>query len=94
MAKNNLFVSYDLHAPGQNYDKVIAEIKLHGDWAKVHYSLFYISSDESAKQVADAVWKKMDQNDRLIVVDASHNDAYWYNLADEVSKFIQEHWGR
>lgn len=25
MAKNNFFVSYDLHSPGQNYDKVIAE---------------------------------------------------------------------
>lgn len=89
---NNLFVSYDLHTPGQNYEAVIEEIKNHGSWAKIHYSLFYLSSSESAEQVAKAVWLKMDFNDRLIVVDASNNDAYWFKLEDKVSDFLQNHW--
>lgn len=92
MARNNLFVSYDLRTPGQNYDDVIAEIKKHGSWAKVHYSLFYLSSTETAEQVAKAVWAKMDANDRLIVVNASANTAYWYNLGDTVDQFLKDHW--
>lgn len=32
---NNLFVSYDLHSPGQDYDKVADAIKSLGAWAKV-----------------------------------------------------------
>jgi hypothetical protein len=34
----------------------------------------------------------MDQNDRLILFDASHNDAVWYNVSDEVSNFLKENW--
>ena len=90
----NLFVSYDLDKPGQNYEGVIAEIKTHGGWAKVHYSLFYLATDESAEQVAKAVWAQMDQNDRLLVIDAKNNDAYWYNLPADVSKHIQSNWQR
>lgn len=91
--KRNLFVSYDLNAPGQKYDTVIAEIKKQSDsWAKVHYSLFYLKTDKTAQQVAEAVWKKMDSNDRLIVVDATNNDAYWYNLPTDVSDLIQKMW--
>jgi len=41
---NNLFVSYDLKDPGQNYDRVITAIKGLGSWAKVQYSLWYVSS--------------------------------------------------
>lgn len=90
--KRNLIVSYDLNAPGQNYDSVIAEIKNQGTWAKVHYSLFYLKSERTAQQVAEAVWQKMDANDRLIVVDATNNVSYWYNLPPEVSDFIKRAW--
>ena len=41
---NNLFVSYDLHAPNKNYEAVTKAIKELGDWAKVHYSYFYVKS--------------------------------------------------
>jgi len=91
---NNLFVSYDLHQPGQNYDTVIAEIKRHGGWAKIHYSLFYLDSAETAEEVAKAVWAKMDANDRLIVIDAKNNDASWYNLDPNVTTYLQQNWNR
>ena len=89
---NNLFVSYDLIKPGQHYSAVIEAIKKQGRWAKVHYSLFYLSTSKSAEEVAKAVWTVMDANDSLIVVDATNNMAYWFNLSDEVSDFIKEHW--
>ncbi len=88
---NNIFVSYDLNNPGQNYETVIAEIKKHGTWVKVEYSLFFLSTDESPKSIAEAVWRVMDQNDRLIVIDAKNNQGYWY-LPDSVNDALQRLW--
>lgn len=89
---NNLFVSYDLHAPDKNYNKVIEKIKAQGSWAKVHFSLFYLDTSKTAAEVCDAVWAVMDSNDSLIVVDAKNNSASWQHLSDEVSKFIRDNW--
>ncbi len=89
---NNLFISYDLKNPGQNYESVITAIKTLGTWAKVQYSLWYVSSSYSAKQAAEIVRRAQDTNDSLIVIDATNNDASWYNLDQDVSKFIQQQW--
>ena len=91
---NNLLVSYDLHQPGQNYDAVIAEIKKLGGWAKVQYSLWYVKSQLSASDASKQVWAVMDQNDTLIVIDATNNNASWYNLSNEVSEFIKDNWNK
>ena len=88
----NLFVAYDLNNPGQNYERVIAEIKRHGGWAKLEYSLFYLDSNETAESVANAVWRVMDSNDKLVVIDATTNNAFWYGIAPDASKYMQEHW--
>lgn len=89
---NNLFISYDLNSPGQDYSRVIEAIKSLGNWAKVQKSLWYVKSNYTASQAVDAVWKVMDKNDSLIVVDATNKNAAWQNLSDEVSKYIRDHW--
>lgn len=91
---NNLFISYDLYKPGQNYEAVIAEIKTLGGWAAVHKSLWYVNSTLTAPEALARVWAKMDANDKLIVVDASNNNASWRNLPNEVSSFIKEQWNK
>lgn len=89
---NNLFISYDLISPGQRYDKVTEEIKKHGAWAKVHLSLFYVNSSQSAEQFAKNVWSVMDSNDKLIVIDATNNTSYFYNLEPDVANMIKDQW--
>ncbi|EGR2839472.1 TPA: hypothetical protein ACGF30_000078 [Vibrio cholerae] len=89
---NNLFISYDLNSPGQDYSKVIEEIQSLGGWAKVHKSFWYVNSDFTAEQAAKRIWSKMDSNDSLIVIDSTGNHAYWYNLNPEVSKYLQDYW--
>lgn len=89
---NNLFVSYDLNDPGQGYEKVWESIKSLGNWARVHKSFWYVKSEYTASQACDIVWKVMDANDTLIVVDASNNNAAWHNVSDEVSNFIKDKW--
>lgn len=91
---NNLFVSYDLKDPGQNYDRVITAIKGLGSWAKVQYSLWYVSSNFSASQAAEVVRRAQDSNDTLIVIDATSNEASWYGITEEVTQFIKRHWNR
>lgn len=86
---NNLFISYDLNSPGQDYSKVIEAIKGLGGWAKVQKSLWFVTSDYSASKACDLVWAKMDSNDSLIVIDAKTNQAAWQNLSDEVSNYIR-----
>lgn len=89
---NNLFISYDLNSPGQDYDKVIEAIKSLGNWAKVQKSVWYVSTSYSAINARDFVWSKMDENDSLIVIDATNNDAAWQNLSEKVSGFIKHNW--
>jgi hypothetical protein len=89
---NNLHISYDLHEPGKNYDRVIAAVKSLGSWAKIHYSFWYVKSNLSASQARDIVWRAMDANDSIYVVDATNNAAAWQNLSPEASKFIQDKW--
>ncbi len=91
---NNLFISYDLKNPGQNYDRVITAIKGLGSWAKAQYSLWFVSSTYTAKQAAEIVRRAQDSNDTLIVIDATNNDAAWYGLTTEVSEHIRQNWNR
>lgn len=91
---SNLFISYDLKNPGQNYERVTAAIKrVCPHWAKVQYSYYYARTNLSARQVCDAVWTAMDANDSLIVVDASTEQAAWNGtISPEAAKFIQDNW--
>jgi hypothetical protein len=91
---NNLFISYDLMNPGQRYPQVEAAIKQLGAWAKVHFSLYYVNSASTAEQAAKHVWASMDANDKLIVVDATNNVAYWFNLPADVAEQISTQWHR
>lgn len=88
----NIFISYDLYSPGQNYEKVIERIKSLGSWAKVHKSFWYLRTNHSHEYIAQKIWEVMDANDSLMVVNASTDNAYWYNLDTDVSKFMQDKW--
>lgn len=90
--KNNLFISYDLNSPGQDYTSVINKIQSLGAWAKVQKSHFYVNCNLSAEQACNQIHSVMDANDTLLVIDAANNDAFWFNMADEAAKHIQNHW--
>ena len=67
----NLFISYDLDKPGQNYDAVHNRIKSLGRWYHAQQSLFYVHTAMSPQEAHNAIWSVMDINDRLLVVDAT-----------------------
>jgi len=55
--KYNLFISYDLIAPGQHYPKVTAAIEALGSWAKIHYSLYFVSTSLNSQQACERIWQ-------------------------------------
>jgi hypothetical protein len=90
---NNLHISYDLHAPGQNYDRLIAKIKTLGAmWAKIHYSFWYVNSPYTAEQAVAVLKTVLDPNDKVYVVDATNNAAAWNQIAPDVGNLIKEQW--
>jgi hypothetical protein len=91
---NNLFISYDLNSPGQDYAKVIEAIKGLGSWAKMQKSFWYVNSSKTAAQAANIVWASMDANDSLVVVDATNGSAAWQGISQEVAKHIQDQWSK
>lgn len=87
---NNLFISYDLDSPGQNYAKVDAAIKALGASTKVLLSMYYVKTVLSAQDAEARVWRAMDPNDRLVVINAS--DAWFDNSLPGSIQMIQAHW--
>lgn len=89
---NNLFISYDLIAPGQHYHQVTEAIKSLGAWAKIEYSLFYVKTPLNASQAANQVWASMTPNDKLIVLNTTLNEFSGYNIEPEVLQQMQRNW--
>lgn len=88
---NNLFITYDL-IKTKDYAAVYDTIKSLGNWAVPTESNWYVNCSYSAEDAAKIVRAVMDSDDKLIVVDATNNTAYWYNLSDEVSNQILTEW--
>ncbi|EPB9899384.1 hypothetical protein ACRWP0_002745 [Escherichia coli] len=88
---NNLFVTYDL-IKTKNYPAVYEAIKSLGVAVKVTESNRYVNSHYNSEQAAQIVHKAMDSDDKLIVVDATNNYAYWYNISSETSQYMQSVW--
>jgi len=71
-------VSYDLRAPGRNYEALYNAIKAYSTWAHINESVWAIVTSQKAKQVRDNLKSYMDQNDRLFVI-KSGVEAAWSN---------------
>ena len=67
----NLFVAYDLRAPGiPNYDAVRDRIRELGDCYQFQYSLYYVHTRYSPNDAYAHVAQALDANDRLAVINA------------------------
>src|SRR3569623_298915 len=89
---NNVFISYDLYQSKEIYELVRTLIEGMGEWSRFHLSLWFVKTELSAQDVATKIQAAMESNDKLIVVDASHNTAYWYGLPEEASNFLADKW--
>ncbi len=67
----NLFIAYDLMAPGKNYDAVRTAIESLGPSYRFQFSLFFVHTPLSPVDAYNRVMVTMDTNDKLAVIDAS-----------------------
>jgi hypothetical protein len=91
---NNLFISYDLMNPGQNYEKVAKAIVSLGTASKLLFSLWYVNSNFTAPQARDAVAAAADPNDKILVVDATNNTASSKNVDSAAWKIVLDNWNK
>lgn len=64
---SSFLVTYDLCKPGQNYEKLIEEIKRFGTYAKINDSSWVIIQDCQSVDVRDKLKPHIDSNDKLFV---------------------------
>ena len=75
----SLIITYDLRAPGRNYDKLYEAIKAYGKWAHITESTWFIKTSSTCAEVRDNLLMHMDSNDRLFVGKLS-GPAAWQNV--------------
>ena len=90
--ENNLFISYEINSSNKNDNKIVEEIKKLGAWASIQKFMWFAKSSLSSEEVANKVYSHMTEGDTLIVINTTTNDAYWYNLSDEVAQHMQNYW--
>jgi len=80
---NRLLISYDLRAPGRNYEALIDYITNFPKWAKPLESVWVAKTNKSYDTVRDEMINLVDSNDKLLVVDITGCAAKWYNIPPE-----------
>lgn len=88
---NKLLVSYDLLAPGKDYEALYKYFKQSpGGWAKPLESLWIIKVSKNHETVRDELRRLIDSNDKLIVIDITGDAMAWYGLSTEVSQWLRD----
>lgn len=83
-------VSYDLKKPGQNYDDLIEALKNSPNWWHYLESTWLIYTPETADQLSKRLLNHIDENDRLLVINATRPHAGWLpqDAWDWINKFV------
>ena len=75
-------ISYDLCAPGRNYDALYKAIKAYGTWAHITESTWFVKTGSSCVEVANNLLAHLDKNDRLFVGELTGSAAWNNTLCD------------
>ena len=81
-------VSYDLKAPGRNYDRLYEALKKFA-YARPLESFWLIESNGTAGSIRDTLKQHVDANDKIVVIEFTQN-AGWATL--NISKPVMEWW--
>ncbi|GGF48569.1 hypothetical protein GCM10011519_23250 [Marmoricola endophyticus] len=82
-------VSYDLKAPGKNYDSLIKYLKSHTNWWHHLGSTWVIVTNLSATQLRDGIAEHADDNDKFLVVKSGGIGA-WSGFSTEGSEWLRK----
>jgi hypothetical protein len=90
---HNIFVCFELFNPDRGDDRIREAVESFGvSWARIGRNVFYLHGELDAQFVGNKVWPAMSMDDKLVVIDATKNDARWYNIKPEISQFLINNW--
>lgn len=83
-------ISYDLKAPGRNYDALHGAIKRTGHaWWHYLESTWLIATNLDSEQISEVLRSHIDANDHLLVIDVGSDFSGW--LPAEAWQWIRTH---
>ena len=89
----NIVIWFQLFHPEKGEERVRQTIEAFGcSWAKIANGLYYMHGEHDAQTVGNKVWGVLNIDDKLVVVDSTNNDARWYNVNPDISKFMVDNW--
>jgi len=81
---NRILISYDLIAPGRDYDDLYSYLKNFSKWATPLESVWVVKTAKSHTDIKrEIVDNYLDHNDKLLVVDITRSASTWHNIANE-----------
>lgn len=88
---NTLLISYDLGLPEtiSDYHILIEYIKSYSYWAKPLQSVWLIRTNKSTAQVRDEIKLRIDNNDKVLVIDITNKPWASFNISKEVTGWMQ-----
>ncbi len=60
-------ISYDLHRPEQEYDKLYKAIKSLGDYRRPLLSLWFVATTSTSKTIYESLKPHLDTNDKIYI---------------------------
>lgn len=83
-------VSYDLNAPGKNYDNLIEYLKSESNWWHHLGSTWVVVTDLTAAQLRNGIAQHTDSNDKVLVMKSSGVGA-WSGFSAKGSTWLKDH---
>lgn len=87
---NTYLISYDLQAPGRNYQPVYDYMATFTDSMKPLQTVYLVKTSRTATEIGNALSSIVDSNDKVLVIAISTSDWATYNLPN-TTKWLNTH---
>lgn len=81
-------ITYDLRAPGRDYEKLFETIQSYPNWCHLVESVWIVESDRTAAEIRDHLAQYIDRNDQLWVGGWT-GEAAWHGLDVQRSNWLR-----
>ncbi|WP_027466092.1 hypothetical protein [Curtobacterium sp. UNCCL17] len=88
---SSFLITYDLRAPGRDYDPVYAYLKGFGTrWRPLESVLVIATDEKTAATIRNDLVKLVDSNDQVLVIQVDHSNAAWTGFTDQQNQWLKD----
>ena len=86
-----LLIGYDVHSPRSDaYDELVKAIQSLGTWWHHLETIWIVQCAHRPGEVRDRLKPRLGDQDQLLVIDISGDDAGWFGINESGSKWLQD----